>query len=73
MTAGLAIGSRLIINGTTNLASTVNTGLASTSFNNSIIVTLAANSTITLQLFGLIGTATLISGAGATLSILRLS
>jgi hypothetical protein len=38
MTTGLAIDSRLlIINGTTYLASTVNTGLASTSLNNSII------------------------------------
>jgi hypothetical protein len=73
LTTGLALGSRLVINGTNNLPSTVNSGLVSTSYNNSIIVTLIANSTITLQLFSLIGTGNLISGAGATLSIIRLS
>ena len=73
MTAGLALGSRIMVNSTANLPSTVNSGLVATAYNNSIIVTLTANSTISLQLFGLVGTAALASGAGATLSIIRLS
>ncbi|SYX85090.1 conserved protein of unknown function [Paenibacillus alvei] len=48
--------------------------LTLSSFNSDVIVTLAANSTISLQLFGLLGTATLINnGAGAAVTIIRLS
>nr|WP_274600976.1 collagen-like triple helix repeat-containing protein [Clostridium yunnanense] len=73
LTAALAISSRLIINGSPNTASTVAPILSSSSFTNNIIVDLTTNSTITLQLFGLLGAATLISGgAGASLSIIRL-
>ncbi|WP_206871065.1 BclA C-terminal domain-containing protein, partial [Clostridium zeae] len=73
LTAALAVSSRLIINGSANTASTVDPVLSTSSFTNDIIVDLTANSTITLQLFGLLGAATLISGgAGASLSIIRL-
>lgn len=74
LTTGLLLGSRLIINGTANVASTITPVLTLSSFNSDVIVTLAANSTIALQLFGLLGTATLINnGAGAAVTIIRLS
>jgi len=73
-TAALLLGTRLIINGAPNTPSTRSAVLSLSSFNNVIITTLAANSTITLQLFGLLGTATLTSGgAGAALTIVLLS
>uniref|UniRef100_UPI00403B1E98 BclA C-terminal domain-containing protein n=1 Tax=Paenibacillus xylaniclasticus TaxID=588083 RepID=UPI00403B1E98 len=73
-TTALALGTRLIINGAVNTPSTRPVALAASSFNNVIITTLAANSTITLELFGLLGGATLLSGgAGAALTIVLLS
>ena len=43
-------------------------------FSNEIIVDLSAGDTITLQMYGLLGSATLLPGsAGASLSITRLS
>ncbi|MNG06357.1 hypothetical protein D3C84_895870 [compost metagenome] len=73
-TAALALGTRLIINGAPNTPSTRSVAIAVSSFNNVIITTLAASSTITLELFGLLGAATLLSGgAGAALTIVLLS
>ncbi|MBA1335130.1 MAG: hypothetical protein HPY66_0752 [Firmicutes bacterium] len=72
MTVGALLGSRLIINGSDNLASTINPVLTLSSYSAEIIVTLPANSTITLELFGLLGTAVLQAGAGASLTIIRL-
>ncbi len=74
-TLALLMGTRLVINGANNTASTIAPVLASTSFENKIKVTLPANSTITLQMYPitLAGTATLVgSGAGASLTIIRL-
>ncbi|WP_325175900.1 BclA C-terminal domain-containing protein [Paenibacillus profundus] len=74
LTAALLVSSRLLINGAANVASTIVPILSLSSFNNDIIVTLTAGSTITLQLFGLLGAATLINNsAGAALTIIRLS
>ncbi|MDI6707435.1 MAG: hypothetical protein QME73_14465 [Bacillota bacterium] len=72
LTVGALLGSRLIINGSDNLASTINPVLTLSSYSAEIIVTLPANSTITLELFGLLGTAVLQAGAGASLTIIRL-
>ncbi|NIK79833.1 hypothetical protein FHS15_005000 [Paenibacillus castaneae] len=73
-TAALLLSTRLIINGTQNTASVVAPALSISSFTNDIIVTLGAASTVTLQLFGLLGAATLITGgAGAALTIIRVS
>ncbi|MFD2331843.1 hypothetical protein ACFSR7_21535 [Cohnella sp. GCM10020058] len=73
LSSALLISARLIINGTANVPSNISTGLSTTMFNNVIVVTLAAGSTITLQLYGLVATATLISGgAGAAVTIIRL-
>ena len=70
----LASGTRLLINGTPNQASTVAPSLSLSHFSNEIIVDLNAGDTISLQMFGVIGSATLLPGAaGATLSITRLS
>ncbi|MEH7149737.1 hypothetical protein V7095_04695, partial [Bacillus thuringiensis] len=72
--AALLLSTRLIINGAGNTASTITPLLSISQFNNTIIVPLTAGSTITLQLFGLLGAATLLSGSGgATLTIMQVS
>ncbi|MEC1925174.1 BclA C-terminal domain-containing protein [Bacillus velezensis] len=74
LTAGLLVSSRILINGTPAASSIIAPVASLASFNNSFIVTLTAGSTIQLQLFGLLGTATLLRGsAGAALNIIRLS
>ncbi len=75
-TAALLMGSRLVINGVNNTASTIAPVLSVSNYENEIEVNLAANSTISLQLYPLVlaGVAVLISGgAGASLMIVRLS
>ncbi|GAB6086067.1 hypothetical protein JCM11672_13390 [Alkaliphilus crotonatoxidans] len=62
-----------MINGTPNLASTINPVLTISEFDAEVIVTLPADSTVSLELFGLLGAATLQAGAGASLTIIRLS
>ncbi len=70
----LASGTRLLINGTANQASTVAPSLSLSHFSNEIIVDLSAGNTVSLQMYGILGSATLLPGAaGATLSITRLS
>ena len=73
-TAALLMGTRLVINGTNSVPSTINPALSVSNFENQIKVTLPANSTISLQLFtSIVGTAVLLSGgAGASLTIVRL-
>ncbi|WP_280145924.1 BclA C-terminal domain-containing protein [Bacillus amyloliquefaciens] len=74
LTAGLLVSSRVLINGTTFTSSIIAPVASLANFNNSFIVTLAADSTIQLQLFGLLGAATLLGGSvGAALNIIRLS
>ena len=72
----LLMGTRLVINGTNNTASTIAPGIAASRFENQITVNLPANSTISLQMypFTLAGAAVLVGGgAGAYLTIIRLS
>ncbi|WP_460267580.1 BclA C-terminal domain-containing protein, partial [Bacillus luti] len=74
LTAALLLSTRLIINGAANTASTIDPVLSVSQFNNTIIVLLAAGSTIKLQFFGLLGAAVLLPGsAGATLTIVQVS
>ncbi|MFO7034035.1 BclA C-terminal domain-containing protein [Bacillus velezensis] len=74
LTAGLLVSSRILINGTPPASSIIAPVASLANFNNSFIVTLPAGSTIQLQLFGLLGTATLLGGSvGAALNIIRLS
>ena len=73
-TATLGAGSRLLINGTPNVASTLAPGLSTSRFANEILVNLPANSTVSLELYGLIAAAILLPNAsGASLQIVRLS
>ncbi|WP_369546752.1 BclA C-terminal domain-containing protein [Bacillus velezensis] len=74
LTAGLLVSSRILINGTPPTSSIIAPVASLANFNNSFIVTLTAGSTIQLQLFGLLGAATLLGGSvGAALNIIRLS
>ncbi len=73
LTAGIAAGTRIMINGTAYEPSTIQPLLTLSSFNNSVIVNLTAGSTISLQLFGLVSAAILQDGAGANLSIIQLA
>lgn len=74
-TLSLLMGTRLVINGVNNVASTIAPVVSTSNFENQIKVTLPANSTITLQIYATIaGTAVLLGGgAGASLTIVRLS
>ncbi|WP_442855529.1 BclA C-terminal domain-containing protein, partial [Clostridium sp. Marseille-P2415] len=73
LTASLLVGARLVINGAPSIPSTDQPLLSVESLSGSIIVTLPANSTVELELFGFLGAATLVSSAaGATLTIVRL-
>lgn len=75
-TLSLLMGTRLVINGVNNTASTIAPVVSTSHFENQIKITLPANSTITLQMYpaALAGTAVLVgSGAGASLTIIRLS
>ena len=65
LTVALLIGSRLLINGSPLLASTRSPILTASSLSAEVITTLAAGDTITLELFGLLGAATLQAGQGA--------
>lgn len=70
----LAGGTRLLINGAPDLASTVAPLVSLRHFSGEIIVDLAAGNTVSLQMFGVIASVNLLpNSAGATLSITRLS
>ncbi|MFS0781698.1 BclA C-terminal domain-containing protein [Bacillus sp. 1P06AnD] len=73
-TLSLLVSSRIVINGTANVASIVApTVTALASYSNNIVTNITAGSTLSLQLFGLLGTATLLGGGtGANLTIIRL-
>ena len=73
-TAGLASGTRLLINGAPITASTVAPLLSLSHFSNELLLDLNAGDTVSLQMFGVVSGATLLPGsAGASLTILRLS
>ena len=75
-TLSLLMGTRLVINGVNNTASTIAPVVSTSHFENQIKVNLPAGSTVTLQLYPALvaGTAILVGGgAGASLTIIRLS
>lgn len=74
-TAALLMGTRLLINGTPNAASTVYPVLGTTSYKNEIDIDVGTGTTVSLQVYTIaISAATLLAGgAGATLQIIRLS
>ncbi|UVI33833.1 hypothetical protein L1F29_32805 [Paenibacillus spongiae] len=73
LTASLLASSRLLINGMQDTPSTVSPMLSRDHFLASTIVNLQAGSTVSLQLFGLLGAATLLSNSqGAALTIIKI-
>ena len=73
-TLALLLGSRLVINGSPYVPSVISPAISLSTFKNEVIVDLTSGSTVSLQLFGLLGVAVLLgNGAGATLMIIRLS
>lgn len=72
-TAALLLSTRIMINGAPNAASTVTPLLSLSNYSNEILLNLTANSTVQLQLVGASISLTLVTGAGATLQIVRLS
>jgi hypothetical protein len=73
ITAGVLLSSEVLINGVANPALTRSPVLAVTNYSASAIVDIVAGDTISLQLSGLLGIVTLQSGAGASLTLIRLS
>jgi hypothetical protein len=74
ITTTLASRTRLLINGAPITVSTVAPSVPLSHFSNEILWDLNAGDTVSLQMFGVISTITLLPGsAGATLSITRLS
>ena len=73
-TTALPSGTRLLINGAPNTASTVVPAVPLSHFSNEILLDLKAGTTVSLQMFGIVSAATLLPGStGAALSITRLS
>jgi len=73
-TAAVLASSRVLINGSPSTPLTISPVLSVSSYSADAIVTLTAGSTLTLQLFGLLGAVTLLSSSqGAELTIIRLS
>ena len=70
-TAGLLITSQCLINGTSNLALSFTPLVSASRYAAEAIVTLTANSTISVQLTGILGAVALSSGQGASLTIQR--
>lgn len=72
-TLALLVNSRLLINGSVFTPSSLSPLVSITSYKNEVVVNLAAGSSISLQLAGILGLATLPNNAaGATLMIIRL-
>ena len=72
-TTSLLLGTTININGMPETILTRNPVLSTSSYVANAIVNLNANDTISLELFGLIGVATLQDGAGAGLTVIRLA
>ena len=73
-TVALASGTRLLINGVANTASTVAPLVSLSHFSNELLLDLNAGDTVSLQMFGIASVATLLPGsAGASLTLVRLS
>lgn len=73
-TVTLGMGARIVVNGTGLTQSTVLPLISLSNFSNEILINLAAGDTVSLQLFGILGTAILFTDSvGASLMIMRLS
>ncbi|WP_025685387.1 BclA C-terminal domain-containing protein [Paenibacillus maysiensis] len=74
-TAGLPLSTRLLINGVQAPGSVISPVLSLSSYINTVIVNVAAATTVSVQFFGAVGAATLVGGGatGAALTIIRLN
>jgi hypothetical protein len=74
-TVGLLLSTRLLINGVQAPGSVLSPAVTLSSYNNTVIVNVAAATTLSLQFFGVAGAATLVGGGttGASLTIIRLN
>ena len=70
-TTALLLSTRVLQSGTPIAASVISPTVSLTSFAASFIVPLTAGNTLTLQLFGLLGAATLITGANNFMTVVR--
>ncbi|MEH6937441.1 hypothetical protein V7056_06185 [Bacillus sp. JJ664] len=71
-TTETTLSTRLLVNRRPVDATTITPVISRTQYNNQIILPLETGDTISLQLFGIVGLATLGTGAGATLTIFKL-
>ncbi|GLB31784.1 hypothetical protein LAD12857_37070 [Lacrimispora amygdalina] len=71
-TTALAVSSQVLQNGTPLAESVITPSVAADNLSTSFIVPLTAGDTLTLQLFGLLGAATLLGGAGTYMVVIRL-
>jgi hypothetical protein len=71
-TLSLLLSSRILQNGTPIAASVVSPTVGVTELSTTFIVPLTAGDTLTLQLFGLLGAATLQGGASTYMTVVRL-
>lgn len=72
-TTPLTLYTRILINRRPVNAATIRPVTSRTQYNNEIILPLDAGDTISLQLFGYVGIANLVTGAGATLTVFRIN
>jgi len=73
LTAELLVGVRVTVNGFVGIPdSDIPPILTRSSFTNTMIVSLAAGDTLSLELYGTLGAATLLVGDGASLNIVLL-
>jgi BclA C-terminal domain/Collagen triple helix repeat (20 copies) len=70
--ASLLMTTQLAVNGAVLPASAIRSSIARSSFSASVVATVQAGSTVSLQLAGLLGAAVLEGGQGAALTIMRL-
>ena len=71
-TAALLLSSRILRNGAALAGSVVSPAVSASDFSATLIANLTAGDTLELQLFGLLGTAILQGGTGASLAVVRL-
>ncbi|MEC0302666.1 BclA C-terminal domain-containing protein [Terribacillus saccharophilus] len=75
VTAALLISSRIVVNGAQVAGTVMSPAVSISNYEGEVITNLTAGNTVAVQLFGLVGTATLNGGGstGASLTIIRLS
>jgi hypothetical protein len=73
VTAGLLMSSRVMQNGTAIAGSVFAPVVSASAYSATTIVPLTAGDQLELQLYGLLGAAILQSGAGASLTVIRLA